>query len=554
MGYRAEYVIVGAGSAGCAMAYRLAEAGKSVIVIEFGGTDLGPLIQMPAALSYPMNMSAYDWGYQSEPEPHLGGRRLACPRGKVIGGSSSINGMVYVRGHARDFDHWAESGAAGWSYADVLPYFKRQESWHDGGHGGDAAWRGADGPLHVTRGPRHNPLFHAFVEAGRQAGYPVTGDYNGAQQEGFGPMEQTVWKGRRWSAANAYLKPALKHEHCQRIRGLASKIVTKNGRATGVEIRTGERVELIEASKEVIIAASSINSPKLLMLSGIGPVEHLREHGIEVIADRPGVGQNLQDHLELYLQMAASQPITLFKHWNLFSKAVIGAQWLFLKKGLGTSNQFESAAFIRSKAGVDYPDIQYHFLPIAVRYDGQAAAEGHGFQAHVGPMRSPSRGSVTLSSSDPFEAPKIRFNYMSTEQDWQDFRTCIRLTREIFAQDAFKPYVKHEIQPGDAVQSDGELNGFIKEHVESAYHPCGTCKMGRADDPMAVVDPEGRVIGVEGLRVADSSIFPRITNGNLNAPSIMVGEKVSDHVLGRDPLPKSNDRPWIHPDWQNSQR
>ncbi|MDP7151692.1 MAG: choline dehydrogenase [Paracoccaceae bacterium] len=551
---RAEYVIVGAGSAGCAMAYRLAEAGKSVIVIEFGGTDAGPFIQMPAALSYPMNMKTYDWGYRSEPEPHLGGRRLATPRGKVIGGSSSINGMVYVRGHARDFDHWDKSGASGWSYADVLPYFKRQENWHENGQGGDPAWRGTDGPLHVSRGPRENPLFHAFVEAGRQAGYPVTDDYNGEQQEGFGPMEQTVWQGRRWSAANAYLKPALKRDNCQLVRGLASKVILHEGRATGVEIRNGERAEVVHAEREVILAASSINSPKLLMLSGIGPAAHLRDHGIGVIADRPGVGQNLQDHLELYLQMAASQPITLYKHWNLFSKALIGAQWLFLKKGLGTSNQFESAAFIRSKAGVDYPDIQYHFLPIAVRYDGQTAAEGHGFQAHVGPMRSPSRGAVSLRSADPFDAPKILFNYMSSDQDWQDFRTCIRLTREIFAQEAFKPFVKHEIQPGDAVQSDDELNSFIKEHVESAYHPCGTCKMGAAEDPMAVVDPEGRVIGVEGLRVADSSIFPRITNGNLNGPSIMVGEKISDHVLGRQPLPKANDRPWIHPNWQNTQR
>ena len=290
------------------------------------------------------------------------------------------------------------------------------------------------------------------------------------------------------------------------------------------------------------------------MLSGIGPGAHLAEHGIEVVADRPGVGANLQDHLELYLQMAASQPITLYKHWNLISKAVIGAQWLFTKTGLGASNQFESAAFIRSRAGVPYPDIQYHFLPMAVRYDGQAAAEGHGFQAHTGPMRSASRGAVTLRSADPKDDPRILFNYMSDPQDWEDFRTCIRLTREIFAQDAFKPFVKHEIQPGEALQSDDELNGFIREHVESAYHPCGTCRMGRASDKGAVVNPQGQVIGVDRLRVADSSIFPRITNGNLNAPSIMVGEKISDHVLGLDPLPRANDRPWIHPDWETSQR
>ncbi|MBW4707551.1 choline dehydrogenase [Roseobacter sp. YSTF-M11] len=551
---QAEFVIVGAGSAGCAMAYRLSEAGASVIVIEHGGSDVGPFIQMPAALSYPMNMKRYDWGFTSEPEPHLNNRRLACPRGKVIGGSSSINGMVYVRGHARDFDHWAKEGALGWSYADVLPYYKRMETWHDGGHGGDTTWRGSDGPLHVSRGPRKNPLFKAFVDAGQQAGYEATGDYNGQKQEGFGPMEQTVWQGRRWSAANAYLRPALKRPNCSLVNGLAQRVVIEDGKATGVEILQGGRREIIHATREVVLAASSINSPKLLMLSGIGPGAHLAEHGIDVVADRAGVGRNLQDHLELYMQMAASQPITLYKHWNLFSKGLIGAQWLFTKTGMGASNQFESAAFIRSQAGVEYPDIQYHFLPIAVRYDGKIAADGHGFQAHVGPMRSPSRGTVTLASSDPADPPRIFFNYMSTPEDWVDFRRCIRLTREIFAQDAFKPFVKHEIQPGAAVQSDAELDAFIAEHAESAYHPCGTCRMGRADDPDAVVDPEARVIGVEGLRVADSSIFPRITNGNLNAPSIMVGEKVSDHLLGKPALPRSNERPWIHPDWKTSQR
>lgn len=549
----AEYVIVGAGSAGCAMAYRLSEAGHSVIVIEYGGTDAGPLIQMPAALSYPMNMAMYDWGYSTEPEPHLGGRELVAPRGKVIGGSSSINGMVYVRGHAGDYDHWAESGADGWSYADVLPYFKRMESWDAGGHGGDPEWRGKDGPLHVTRGPRDNPLFSAFVEAGKQAGYHVTDDYNGQQQEGFGPMEQTVHQGRRWSAANAYLRPALERENCMLVSGLAQKIEIKEGRAVGVVIDQNGTTKTITADREVIIAASAFNSPKLLMLSGIGPAEHLAEHGIDVVADRAGVGQNLMDHLELYIQMAASKPVTLYKYWNLISKAVIGARWLFTKTGLGASNQFESAAFIRSKAGVKYPDIQYHFLPIAVRYDGQAAAEGHGFQAHVGPMRSASRGAVTLASADPKDAPKIFFNYMSKPEDWEDFRTCIRLTREVFAQKAFKPFVKHEIQPGEALQSDAELDSFIKEHAESAYHPCGTCKMGRTDDPMAVVDSECRVIGVDALRVADSSIFPRITNGNLNGPSIMTGEKAADHILGRR-LPASNDAPWVHPDWATSQR
>jgi choline dehydrogenase len=547
----ADFVIIGSGSAGSAMAYRLSEDGRhSVIVIEFGGPDIGPLIQMPAALSFPMNMETYDWGFSTEPEPHIGGRSLVTPRGKVVGGSSSINGMVYVRGHARDYDHWSESGARGWSYADVLPYFKRMEN----SHGGQEGWRGTNGPLHVQRGRRDNPLFKAFVDAGQQAGFEVTDDYNGEKQEGFGPMEQTIHNGRRWSAANAYLKPALKRPNVKLVNGLARKIVMEGKRAVGVEIEAGRTFSTIRARREVIIAASSINSPKLLMLSGIGPAAQLKEHGIEVVADRPGVGQNLQDHLEVYIQQECTQPITLYSKLNLFSKAKIGAEWLFFKTGDGATNHFESAAFVRSKAGVEYPDIQYHFLPVAIRYDGKAAAESHGFQAHVGPMRSKSRGSVTLRSANPREKPVIKFNYMSHEDDWADFRHCVRLTREVFGQDAFAPYRGAEIQPGANVQSDDEIDNFIREHVESAFHPCGTCKMGSVDDPMAVVDPECRVIGVDGLRVADSSIFPRITNGNLNGPSIMTGEKASDHILGRTPLARSNQEPWINPRWEVSDR
>ena len=551
---QSDYVIIGAGSAGCAMAYRLSEAGQRVVLLEFGGSDRGPLIQMPAALSYPMNMKRYDWGYQSEPEPHLGGRRLACPRGKVVGGSSSINGMVYVRGNAQDYDTWEEMGASGWSYSDVLPYFKRMECWDDAGHGGDPTWRGRSGPLHVTRGKMENPLVRAFVEAGIQAGYQATSDYNGQQQEGFGPMEHTIYKGQRWSASNAYLKPALARENCQLIRGFVTKIVMEGTCATGVEYEVAGRYQMVKAKREVIVAASSINSPKLLMLSGIGPAQHLRDHGIPTVADRPGVGQNLQDHLELYLQMAINRPISLFKYWNIFSKARIGLHWLLTRGGLGASNQFESCAFVRSDAGVKYPDLQYHFLPIAVRYDGQVAAKGHGFQAHVGPMRSPSRGTVTLRSGNPKDPPKILFNYMAHQKDWEDFRKAIRLTREIFAQNAFKDLITHEIQPGGDVQSNDELDQFIREHVESAYHPCGTCRMGKLDDPMSVVDETGKVIGVQKLRLADSSIFPQITNGNLNGPSIMVGEKVSDHILEKRPLVKSNLKPRLAQDWKKAQR
>ncbi|RWO91902.1 choline dehydrogenase [Mesorhizobium sp.] len=547
----ADFVIIGAGSAGSAMAYRLSEDGKySVIVIEFGGSDIGPLIQMPSALSIPLNMSLYDWGFASEPEPHLGGRVLATPRGKVIGGSSSINGMVYVRGHARDFDHWAEQGAAGWGFADVLPYFKRMED----ANGGENGWRGHGGPLTVQRGSRTNPLYGAFVEAGRQAGFELTDDYNGAKQEGFGPMEQTIRGGRRWSAASAYLRPALRRKNVSLVKGFARRVIIENQRATGVEIEVRRRIQVIKARREVIVAASSINSPKILMLSGIGPAQHLREYGIPVVADRPGVGRNLQDHMELYIQQESTQPITLNSVLNPFSKALIGAQWLFFKSGLGATNHFEAAAFVRSRAGVDYPDIQYHFIPAAVRYDGRAAAKAHGFQAHVGPMRSKSRGSVTLRSPDPGSKPVIRFNYMSHPDDWIEFRHCIRLTREIFGQSAFDPYRGKEISPGSQVQSDDDLDAFIRDHAESAYHPCGTCKMGRKDDPMSVVDPQCRVIGVDGLRIADSSIFPRVTNGNLNAPSIMTGEKAADHILGRTPLAPSNQEPWINPRWQVSDR
>ncbi|MEO0328975.1 MAG: choline dehydrogenase [Pseudomonadota bacterium] len=548
---QADYVIVGSGSAGSVMADRLSADGKhSVIVIEYGGSDIGPFIQMPAALSYPMNMSNYDWGYKTEPEPHLDGRRMAAPRGKVIGGSSSINGMVYVRGHAGDFDHWEEIGAKGWSYADVLPYFKRMET----SHGGEEGSRGTDGPLHITRGEMKRPLFDAFIKAGEQAGFGVTADYNGLRQEGFGAFERTVWNGRRWSAANAYLKPALKRANLTVVRGLAERVRFIGKQATGVEIVKRDTNQFIRANKEVILAASAFNSPKLLMLSGIGPAKHLREHGIDVVANRPGVGSNLMDHLELYIQQECTQPVSLYSRLNLFSKAMIGLEWLLFKTGDGATNHFEACAFVRSKAGIRYPDIQFHFLPVAIRYDGTSPVNAHGFQAHVGPMRSKSRGEVRLKSSDPKADPSILFNYMSEEEDWAEFRHSIRLAREIFSQPAFDQYRGEEIAPGYAVQSDEELNAFIREEAESAYHPCGTCKMGDEKDPMSVVDPECNVIGVKGLRVADSSIFPRITNGNLNGPSIMVGEKASDHILGRDTLPRSNQEPWFNPDWKTTDR
>ena len=440
---------------------------------------------------------------------------------------------------------------AGWAYADVLPYFKRMET----SHGGEDGWRGSDGPMHVTRGEQDNPLYQAFVEAAEQAGYPTTADYNGRQQEGFGAMEMTIWKGRRWSSANAYLKPALKRSNLELItRAKARRIVLQDKRATGVEYQKGRSIKTAHARREVIIAASAFNSPHLLQVSGIGDAETLKAAGIEPVHHLPGVGANLMDHLEVYFQLHSKQPVTLNTRLGLVSKGLIGLQWLLFKTGLGATNHFESAGFIRSRAGIEYPDIQYHFLPGAIAYNGKPATTGHGFQMHVGPNRSTSRGSVTPVSASPDDAPRLTFNYMSKDEDWADFRSCIRLTREIIAQPAMQAFANGEIQPGEEVTSDAAIDNFIREHAESAYHPCGTCKMGSVNDPMAVVDPQCRVIGIEGLRVADSSIFPSITNGNINGPTMMVGEKASDHILGLDPLPPSNQQPWINPDWQISQR
>jgi choline dehydrogenase len=406
----------------------------------------------------------------------------------------------------------------------------------------------------VKKGAQKNPLYKAFVESGRQAGFETTSDYNGAKQEGFAAMEQTIHDGRRWSVANAYLRPALARKNVSLIKGFARRVVIENQRAVGVEIESHGRVEIIKAKREVILAASSINSPKLLLLSGIGPAAELAKFGISVIADRPGVGKNLQDHLEVYIQQRSTQPLSLNSKLNLFSKGLIGAEWLFFKTGLGATNHFESCAFVRSAAGVDYPDIQFHFIPAAVRYDGRAAVKGHGFQAHVGPMRSKSRGQISLRSANPDDPPRIEFNYMSHPDDWTEFRRCVRLTREIFGQKAFDAYRGEEIQPGKNVQSDEQIDAFLREHIESAYHPCGSAKMGSVKDKMAVVDPECRVIGVESLRVGDSSIFPQVTNGNLNAPSIMTGEKAADHILGRQPLARSNLEPWVSPRWEMSDR
>ncbi len=547
-----DYVIVGAGSAGSALACRLTEDGKhTVLVLEFGGSDRSVFIQMPAALSIPLNMKAYNWGYASEPEPQLNNRRISCPRGKALGGSSSINGLVYVRGHALDYDRWEAEGARGWSYASVLPYFRRAESFR----GKVSEYRGADGPLVVTPGPRWNPLFDAFIEAGRQAGYPVSADLNGAQAEGFGGFDMTVKDGVRWSAANAYLRPAMKRANLTvETHARATKVLFEGRRAVGVAYEHKGRAETVRAAREVILCGGAINSPQLLKLSGIGPAAELKALGIPVLHNLPGVGENLQDHLEYYYQVASKQPITLYRHTGIVGRGLVGARWLLNGSGLGGTNHFEAGAFIRSRAGVVHPDIQYHFLPLAVTYDGASLASEHGFQAHVGTLRSKSRGHVRLASADPREAPKITFNYMSHPDDWTEMRASVRLTREIFGQEEFAPYVGREIQPGAALQSDAEIDAFLRQHLESAYHPCGACKMGSPSDRMAVVDPQTRVIGLDGLRVADSSIMPSITSGNLNAPTIMIGEKAADIILGRPPLPASNAPVVVSEGWRERQR
>lgn len=546
-----DYIIVGAGSAGCVLANRLsADSSNSVLLLETGGSDKSIFIKMPTALSIPMNSAKYAWQFHTQAEPYLDNRKMHCPRGKVLGGSSSINGMVYVRGHAKDFDQWQQHGAEGWDYQSCLPYFQKAESYYLGKDN----YRGSDGPLGVNNGNEMaNPLYKAFIKAGQQAGYASTNDYNAAQQEGFGPMYMTVKDGVRSSASREYLDPVKSRSNLTIVTGaLAEKVVLEGKKAVAVEYRVNGSKITAKANKEVVLSAGPIGSPHLLQLSGIGDSDTLKAVGIEVQHHLPGVGQNLQDHLEFYFQYKCKQPITLNGKLGVISKALIGARWLLTRSGLGATNHFESCAFIRSKPGVEWPDIQYHFLPAAMRYDGKSAFAGHGFQVHVGHNKPKSRGAVTIQSADPRVAPKIQFNYLQHQDDIEGFRACVRLTREIIEQSAFDEYRDDEIQPGKEIQTDEQIDAFVRKAVESAYHPSCSCKMG--EDDMAVVNSHTQVRGLTGLRIVDSSIFPTIPNGNLNAPTIMVAEKAADLILGKPALPQSHVEVAIENDWQSVQR
>jgi choline dehydrogenase len=544
---RYDVVIVGGGSAGCALANRLsADPGTTVLVLEAGRSDyrIDPFIHMPAALTIPIGNRFYDWKYESDPEPHMNGRKIYHARGKVLGGSSSINGMIFQRGNPMDFERWGgEPGMKEWDYAHCLPYFKRMETCLAGADD----WRGGDGPLVLERGPAENPLFGAFFQAAQDAGYPLTDDVNGYRQEGFARFDRNLHRGRRLSAARAYLHPVMNRKNLT-VHTLAfvTGVRFQGKRAVGVDYTRGRMKRQVDAG-EIILSGGAINTPQLLQLSGVGNAEDLRALGIDVVADVPGVGQNLQDHLEVYVQHASKEPVSIAPGLRMRARPKIGYEWLFHRRGLGASNHFEGGGFVRGNDDVDYPNVMFHFLPIAIRYDGSVPAEGHGYQVHVGPMYADTRGHVKIRSTDPREHPSMLFNYLSTPTDRKEWVETIRAARTILAQPGMDRFNAGEIPPGPSVETDDEILEWVARDAETALHPSCTAKMGTEDD--AVVDPTTmRVRGVEGLRVVDASVFPFVTNGNIYAPVMMVAEKAADLIIGNTPLPPTEVAYYRHRD------